>query len=957
MNAHGCPLREFVKSVISASKWPRLLFALALVAPFSIQSQSIVLNGTAILGVNDAIDSDAGVPHVNAGVAANINDGDIGTRADTWFGADPAGAGLGVSYVGVIWPALRYDQIETVTVYLALFTDGGWFGPNGVGPGPDGILTSDFLTEPEVQITTDGGVTWTTTPHTSDYMSVMTGAPIGGPNNGNPLQSVVTFTLGTPASQIDGIRIIGQNGGAGVDPNGFLGVFEIDAASSLTADSDSDGLPDSWETANGLNVGADDSADDPDNDTLNNLQEYNSGSNPKQADTDADGLTDGDEINSYGTNPTLADTDSDGLSDGEEVNTYFSSPLLADTDADGLDDHAEAVDYHTDPNLPDSDNDGYLDALEVAQGSDPNDPSSLPNNLGLQGHGYLGLKLDLNSGPETEIERYHVGTPESINDGSTATGVDTWNGDDTGSLADTVSFVGIRWDAPITTAAASLKLTLRTFVDGGWFGVNNVGPSGGAALTPDQLVEPRIEVTVDGVTWVEVPHSSDYLTALTGHRIGGGPDGNPTLVSATFTLNQPTNGITGIRIIGTEGGAASGGFLGVAELSVMSSSTDVDGDGMDDSWERQNGLVVGTNDAAGDPDADGLTNLEEFNAKTNPKLADSDGDGLNDGPEKTQYQTDPSRADTDADGLSDGLEVNTYHSDPLVVDTDGDGFKDGLEVTLGTDPAKASSLPDNIALLGTAIIGTRDSADSGVETPHAHAGSPAAINDADLTTHVDTLNDPATSTASYVGILWSNPITNPVTRVDLTLATFFDGGWFGVNMVGPGASAPLTQADHLIEPTLQVTTDGGTNWQDVDFTSDYLTALDGHLLPVAFGAPTSATASFTLNEPQTGINGIRLIGSEGGTASGGFLGVFELAVKSATNAPPSGLTLVNAAVTGTQFTFEFDSKTGVSHVVEYKNSLTDPAWQTLTTITGDGTRKTVTDPIAGGTHRFYRVNN
>ena len=32
-----------------------------------------------------------------------------------------------------------------------------------------------------------------------------------------------------------------------------------------------------------------------------------------------------------------------------------------------------------------------------------------------------------------------------------------------------------------------------------------------------------------------------------------------------------------------------------------------------------------------------------------------------------------------------------------------------------------------------------------------------------------------------------------------------------------------------------------------------------------------------MTEPQTGINGVRIIGTEGGTASGGFLGVFELA--------------------------------------------------------------------------------
>jgi len=50
---------------------------------------NIAPEGTAILGVNDAIDTDAGTPHFNAGVLANINDGNPATRVDDWFGGDP----------------------------------------------------------------------------------------------------------------------------------------------------------------------------------------------------------------------------------------------------------------------------------------------------------------------------------------------------------------------------------------------------------------------------------------------------------------------------------------------------------------------------------------------------------------------------------------------------------------------------------------------------------------------------------------------------------------------------------------------------------------------------------------------------------------------------------------------------------------------------------------------------
>jgi hypothetical protein len=46
--------------------------------------------------------------------------------------------------------------------------------------------------------------------------------------------------------------------------------------------------------------------------------------------------------------------------------------------------------------------------------------------------------------------------------------------------------------------------------------------------------------------------------------------------------------------------------------------------------------------------------------------------------------------------------------------------------------------------------------------------------------------------------------------------------------------------------------------------------------------------------PQTGIDGIRLIGSEGGTASGGFIGVFEMEVE-AVPEPASALGLAFGA--------------------------------------------------------------
>ena len=83
-------------------------------------------------------------------------------------------------------------------------------------------------------------------------------------------------------------------------------------------DTDSDGLDDAWEMQyfGNLDQGPE---DDPDEDGLTNAQEYAQGTNPILADTDGDGLQDGDEVTTYGTNPLMADSDEDGYYDGEEV--------------------------------------------------------------------------------------------------------------------------------------------------------------------------------------------------------------------------------------------------------------------------------------------------------------------------------------------------------------------------------------------------------------------------------------------------------------------------------------------------------------------------------------------------------------------------------------------------------------------------------------------------------------
>ncbi|MBW6441276.1 hypothetical protein K0B03_04610, partial [Patescibacteria group bacterium] len=80
---------------------------------------------------------------------------------------------------------------------------------------------------------------------------------------------------------------------------------------------------------------------------------------------------------------------------------------------------------------------------------------------------------------------------------------------------------------------------------------------------------------------------------------------------------------------------------------------------------------------------------------------DSDKDGLFDD-EENLYGTDINKADTDDDGLSDFLEIRNWKTNPLLADTDGDGYFDGQEVEGGYDPLGPGQLDSDGDGLGDA---------------------------------------------------------------------------------------------------------------------------------------------------------------------------------------------------------------------------------------------------------------
>lgn len=130
-------------------------------------------------------------------------------------------------------------------------------------------------------------------------------------------------------------------------------------------DTNNDGLPDQWQNDNfgdpeidsngacvDLTVCGPDA--DPDEDGLKNSEELFYGTNPNEADSDSDRLTDAEEIFETRTDPNESDSDSAGTVDNDAGN--------------GVNDDQEDLDQDT-----------FTNAQEIAAGTDPLDPSDNPN--------------------------------------------------------------------------------------------------------------------------------------------------------------------------------------------------------------------------------------------------------------------------------------------------------------------------------------------------------------------------------------------------------------------------------------------------------------------------------------------------------------------------------------------------------------------------------------------------
>jgi protocatechuate 3,4-dioxygenase beta subunit len=368
------------------------------------------------------------------------------------------------------------------------------------------------------------------------------------------------------------------------------------------------------------------------------------------------------------------DGDRDGLSDLEEL-TAGTSPERNDTDADGMPDlwevrHARldalSNSYCPDPLVADAqrdcDRDGLANVEELAAGTDPADGDidgdGLPDGMEVA-CGSDPFRADATLDPDqdglTNLREMQAGTRCDRADS------------DLDGLTDPE-------ELSLTRSDPTRQSTGGSGIADGWLSVHKLPLDQAAAGFDDP--------------------DTDALTNLEEYQASAAR----------------------LRFHATQGGKE---LLDLMQRGLDPFDNDTDGDRMPDGYEVRfaldpldDGKLDPRLGPQGDPDEDGLTNLQESAFLSSPFLTDSDGDGLSDKQEvdgydatiagKVQHVTsDPGRADTDGDGLTDleekqgkasraGAEYSFPPLDPRNPDTDLDGLADLQEIA---NPCVSASEP------------------------------------------------------------------------------------------------------------------------------------------------------------------------------------------------------------------------------------------------------------------------
>ena len=469
-------------------------------------------------------------------------------------------------------------------------------------------------------------------------------------------------------------------------------------------------------------------------------------SDPLVADTDGDGLTDGQEA-LIGASPAKTDTDGDGLPDGWEVrhgldplstdgddgdagdpdgdgvdnlNEYEigSDPNSADTDGDGLSDGEEAVcvsfasplpwlAFTTLTNLTDALANSYENCVSVALLSPLTIQRETVTNITVDANGVVYFNKAGYANPEYARSACDFDRDTVDTNCFTVAPYWGWLSLSNEAMPSSVKFGTATVDADSYYVLECLNL----YKDLNSYETNSIS---------FQMVFPVGHIDRVGVRYADlIGDGMDGRNASIGFQsfnaqesvsycswdsgrvhdglalsfvVGYGSDPN--------VADTDGDGLPDGMEVGTYGGDprfgdTDGDGLTDAQEGTLGTSLnnpDTDGDGLFDGWEVENQLnplsSAGDDGAEGDIDGDGLTNLQEQSYGSNPCSADTDGDGLSDALEVANG-TDIGKADSDGDGLTDKQEVDSGYN-PLDPDMDRDGMPDGWEVSHGLNPRSAA---------------------------------------------------------------------------------------------------------------------------------------------------------------------------------------------------------------------------------------------------------------------------
>jgi len=382
--------------------------------------------------------------------------------------------------------------------------------------------------------------------------------------------------------------------------------------------------------------------------------------------------------------PADLDLDQDTLPDYWELQYFgnLNQTASGNYDGDGLT-NLEEYQQGTNPTAQDSDSDGMSDSLEIFHGQSPTSSNTYSTIPFIE-------NFETNTCTVGDLNGQHGWTAAPIGTALVQTQV-VYQGTQALQVSGFTSQVSTVRN--LFAAPASSTVWFETYAKV----IAAAAPTGTITDTAVFYFNSSGQLVVlDGATWRTVT----VVSATTG-----------TWARITVKLDYSAqewaiflNGVIATDHVAFAESTPEFSSLAVdaeqAYLDALSLDTATPGnlsfdDHLPDSWEIQYFGSITLYGDSDDPDGDGVSNLAEYQAATNPADLDNDDDGLSNWYEANVSGTGMNDSDSDDDGLNDGWEVryglNPLSADSSSADPDSDGWTNAQEASAGTNPFLADS--------------------------------------------------------------------------------------------------------------------------------------------------------------------------------------------------------------------------------------------------------------------------